>query len=123
MPGGSPRPPPTRKTSAGIRRLRTRHLAPRARTKAAALAEKELQPPADSPDQLVIGQRWFRQAEGEEDYVKARILLRAEHWFQRVLPTLSGDVKTTTEAYVQQITQFASLLKAEPLGEIELRDL
>jgi len=85
----------------------------------AALAEKELQEPTDPHDQLVIGQRWWRQAEGEGGYVKARILLRAEHWFKRVLPTLSGEVKASTEDRLEKIAQFASVLKPGQLGEVE----
>ena len=64
-----------------------------------SVAKRELAPPTEAAEQLLLADGWFDSAEKEpNNYVKARMKERAAIWYENALPALTGLAKVKAKA-------------------------
>jgi hypothetical protein len=69
-----------------------------------SLAEADLARPGEALKQVKLADRWRKFAESQPGLTKRGILLRAEYWWQRALPNLSGLHKVEAERSLAEIS-------------------
>jgi hypothetical protein len=76
------------------------------------LAEKELAESVESEEKLRLGDDWWDLSLKEQGLKRDNALIRAQYWYQKALPNLSGLTKARVEKRLQEQIQSAPLAKA-----------
>ncbi len=90
----------------------------------ATLAIQDLQEPKDARDQLALADGWWEQSANEQGIAKLAIQMRAMHWYDKSLPTLSGLHRTKAQKRIDIVqnllagTPTLTPVAGGPIGEI-----
>jgi hypothetical protein len=68
-----------------------------------ALAARDLARPAETAEQVAVGDGWWDRAEKENGHPKTMIRLRAGHWYRLATQHLSGLTKAKLEKRLEEI--------------------
>jgi hypothetical protein len=71
----------------------------------AALGQKEMAPPAETPAQVALADAWREAGEKRLGTIKNRLLSRALHWYEKALPEIPGLLRVKVEGYIETITK------------------
>ena len=80
-----------------------RHLVKCSDEKLIGAAKQELASPAAAEEQVTIADAWWDCATTIEDIYKAAMIARAEFWYRKAMPQLSGLALTKVEKRVEEI--------------------
>jgi hypothetical protein len=71
----------------------------------AALGQREMAPPGETPAQVALADAWREAGEKRLGTLKNRLLSRALHWYEKALPDIPGLSRVKVEGYIETISK------------------
>jgi hypothetical protein len=72
----------------------------------AGISAKDLHAPKSAQERLALADDWWEYAQKDKNSFKSSGLSRAEYWYDRALPDLTGNDKTKAESRIRVIAGF-----------------
>jgi hypothetical protein len=68
------------------------------------IAEKEIEKPAGTKDQIELGDYWWNKAENEKNLTKYQLQMRSIFWYKKCENSASGLTQARIKDRIKQIT-------------------